>query len=45
MNEITGEIIGNLGEDVIDWMCKLSDKTFMSDVVFKDWGSEMIMPL
>src|SRR5678815_1135861 len=45
VDEITGEMIKNGGEMVIDWIWKLSNKAFMESIVPRDWKRAVIVPL
>ena len=42
---ITGEMIKNGGECVIDWIWKLCNKAFVEGIVPKDWRRAIIVPL
>jgi hypothetical protein len=42
---ITGEMIKNGGEIVIDWIWKLCNKAFVEGIVPKDWSRAVIVPL
>jgi hypothetical protein len=42
---ITGEMIKNGGENVIDWIWKLCNKAFAEGIVPKDWSRAVIVPL
>ena len=44
-DEITGEMIKGGGDKVVDWIWKLCNMAFESDVVFEDWRSGVIVPL
>ena len=45
IDEITGEMIKNGGERVIDWIWKLCKKAFEEGVVPMDWRRAVIVPL
>src|SRR5678815_3374154 len=45
IDEITGEMIKNEGETVIDWIWKLCNKLFMESIVPRDWRRAVIVPL
>jgi hypothetical protein len=45
IDEITGEMIKNGGERMIDWIWKLCNKAFMEGIVPKDWRRAVIVPL
>src|SRR5678815_1118760 len=45
IDEITGEMIKNGGEMVIEWIWKLCNKAFMEGIVSNDWRSAIIVPL
>ena len=42
---ITGEMIKNGGDSVMDWIWKLCNKAFLEGVVPKDWSRPVIVPL
>ena len=44
-DEITGEIIKGGGDREVDWIWRLCNMPFESDVVAKYWGSAGIIPL
>src|SRR5678816_2416534 len=43
MDEITGEMIKNGDEMVIDWIWKLCNKAFMAGIVPRDWRRAVIV--
>ena len=43
-DEITGEIIKGGGDRVVDWIWRLCNMAFESEVVPEDWRSAMIVP-
>jgi hypothetical protein len=45
IDEITGEMIKNGGDRVIDWIWKLCNKVFVEGIVPKDWSKAVIVPL
>src|SRR5678816_2366098 len=45
IDEITGEMIKNGGEMVIDWIWKLGNKAFMEGIVPRDWRRAVIIPV
>src|SRR5678815_3399611 len=45
IDEITGEMIKNGGEIVIEWIWKLCNKEFMEGIVPRDWRRSVIVPL
>src|SRR5678815_3512449 len=45
IDEITGEMIKNGGEMVIDWIWKLCNKSIMEGIVSRDWRKAVIVPL
>src|SRR5678815_3019926 len=45
IDEITGEMIKNGGEMVIDWIWKLCNKSIMEGIVSRDWRRAVIVPL
>src|SRR5678816_1679135 len=45
IDEITGEMIKNEGEMVIDWIWKLCNKAFIEGIVPRDWRKAVIVPL
>ena len=44
-DEVTGEIIKDGGNRVVDWVWKLCKMAFESGVVLEDWSSAVIIPL
>ena len=44
-DEIIGEIIKGRGNRVVDWIWRLCNMAFESDVVPEDWRSAVIFPL
>ena len=45
IDEITGQMIKNGGEMVIDWIGKLCKNAFMEGIVSRDWRRAVIVPL
>ena len=43
--EITGEIIKDGGDRVVDWIWRLCNMTSESGVVHEDWRSSVTVPL
>ena len=44
-DEITGEIIKGGGDRVVDWIWRLCNMAFESDVLLEDWRSAVVIPL
>ena len=44
-DEITGEMIKGEGDRVVDWIWRLCNMFFESDIVPEDWRSTVIVPL
>ena len=44
-DDVTGEMIKGGGDGVVDWIWKMCNMAFKSDVVLEGWMSTMIVPL
>ena len=44
-DEVTGKMVKDGGDMVVDWVCRLSNMAFESGVVPEDWRSAMTLPL